>query len=238
MTQLVDSEYGGTALIADPIHRYIQFTVPEKKGEATEKELIDSLWMQRLRYIYQLQSARWVYPSAEHSRFQHSLGAMHIAGRFARHLYPTLKDVARDCPSEPYLEELLRIAALLHYIGHGPFGHFFDDNILNEYSETHETIGQRIISEELRGIIKNIRRGPNGEFSPGERINPDHVAFIIGKGPNKVIGVYPKWLLFLQPLLSGIYTVDNMDYVLRDSYMCGVAIGPVDINRLIYYSFL
>ena len=232
--------YEGIALISDPIHGYISFTVPKGTAgkEKTEKDLIDSSWMQRLRYIYQLQSARWVYPSAEHSRFQHSLGAMHIAGRFARHLYPTLKDVARDCPSEPYLEELLRIAALLHDIGHGPFGHFFDDNILNEYSETHETIGQRIISEELRGIIKNIRRGPNGEFSPGERINPDHVAFIIGKGPNKVIGVYPKWLLFLQPLLSGIYTVDNMDYVLRDSYMCGVAIGPVDINRLIYYSFL
>ena len=88
MAQLIDSEYGGTALIADPIHRYIQFTVPERKGEITEKSLIDSPWVQRLRYIYQLQSARWVYPSAEHSRFQHSLGAMHLAGEFAKHLYP------------------------------------------------------------------------------------------------------------------------------------------------------
>ena len=81
MAQLIDSEYGGTALIADPIHQYIQFTVPEKKGEVTEKALIDSPWVQRLRYIYQLQSARWVYPSAEHSRFQHSLGAMHTGRR-------------------------------------------------------------------------------------------------------------------------------------------------------------
>src|SRR5438128_4205577 len=60
MTQLSDYEYGGTALIADPIHRYIQFTVPQHKGEVTEKALIDSPWVQRLRYIYQLQSARWV----------------------------------------------------------------------------------------------------------------------------------------------------------------------------------
>src|SRR3989337_3142216 len=230
--------YEGIALIADPIHSYISFTVPGKgAGERTEKELIDSSWMQRLRYIYQLQSARWVYPSAEHSRFQHSLGAMHIAGRFARHLYPTLRGVVKDCPSEFYIEELLRVTALLHDIGHGPFGHFFDDNILNEYEETHETVGQRIIKNGLGDIIKNIKRSPNGEFEPGERIDPDYAAFLIGKGPNKDPHRYPRWLLFLQPLLSGIYTVDNMDYVLRDSYMCGVAIGPVDIDRLIHYSF-
>lgn len=230
--------YEGIALIADPIHSYISFTVPrEGVKEKTEKDLIDSLWMQRLRYIYQLQSARWVYPSAEHSRFQHSLGAMHIAGRFARHLYSTLKAVIKDCPSETYIEELMRVSAILHDIGHGPFGHFFDDNILNEYNETHETIGQRIIREELGDIIKDIRRSPGGEFHPGERIEPEYAAFLIGKGPNKNPDKYPRWLLFLQPLLSGIYTVDNMDYVLRDSYMCGVAIGPVDIDRLIHYTF-
>src|SRR4249919_3936142 len=93
MTQLTDTEYEGTALIADPIHRYIQFTVPLDKSEVTEKALIDSPWVQRLRYIYQLQSARWVYPSAEHSRFQHSLGAMHMAGEFGKHLYPSLRKV-------------------------------------------------------------------------------------------------------------------------------------------------
>src|SRR3972149_1901629 len=234
--------YEGISLISDPIHGYISFTVPKgEEKERTEKDLIDSPWGQRLRHIYQLQSARWVYPSAEHSRFQHSLGAMHLAGRFARHLYPVLKEITSDCPSELFIEELLRVAGLLHDIGHGPFGHFFDDNVLDEYKETHETIGQRIIREVLRDIIQGIRRSPNGEFAPGEKIVPDHVAFLIGKGPYKAplksSDNYPKWLLFLQPLLSGIYTVDNMDYVLRDSYMCGVAIGPVDINRLIHYSF-
>src|SRR5918999_3788494 len=99
MSYQTDSDYEGTALIADPIHRYIQFTVPQKKGEVTEKDLIDSVWIQRLRYIYQLQSARWVYPSAEHSRFVHSLGAMHVAGRFARHLYPFLRTVLPEVPS-------------------------------------------------------------------------------------------------------------------------------------------
>jgi len=86
--------YEGVALIADPIHGYITFTVPYSSvqiPEQTEKDLIDSPWVQRLRSIYQLQSAHWVYPSAEHTRFQHSLGAMHLAGRFAKSLYPTLR---------------------------------------------------------------------------------------------------------------------------------------------------
>src|SRR6266545_7586863 len=118
-----NAPYDGSALIADPIHKYVSFTVPfanPDPSEKTEKDLIDSPWVQRLRYIYQLQSARWVYPSAEHSRFQHSLGVMHVAGRFARHLYPSLAKVIPDLPSFPYVEELLRVTALLHDIGHGP----------------------------------------------------------------------------------------------------------------------
>ncbi len=228
--------YDGTALLGDPVHGYISFTTPRAPGEKTEKDLIDTPWMQRLRQIYQLQSARWVYPSAEHSRFQHSLGAMHLAGRFARHLYPSLKAAAADAPSEHYIEELLRVAALLHDIGHGPFGHFFDDNYLEQFGLTHEKLGQIIIRDEQGEIIRSIRRSPTGEFQKGERLNPDQIAFLIGKGAVPS-GKQPRWLLFLQPLLSGIYTVDNLDYVLRDAYMCGVAVGAVDIDRLMYYTF-
>ncbi len=233
------SPYEGQALIADPVHEYITFTVPypNLEKEVTEKQLIDSPWMQRLRYIYQLQSARWVYPSAEHSRFQHSIGAMHLAGRFARHLYPSLKAIAPDCPSENFIEELLRVTALVHDIGHGPFGHFFDDNFLAQFGITHEVLGQHIIRDELGGQIRKIRRSPSGSFGRGEEINPEHVAFLILKDPLKNSAKYPRWLVFLQPILGGIYTADNMDYVLRDSYMCGVAVGPVDIRRLIHYTF-
>src|SRR5438876_12305770 len=116
-----NAPYDGSALIADPIHQYVSFTVPFSTAdprERTEKNLIDSPWVQRLRYVYQLQSARWVYPTAEHSRFQHSLGAMYVAGRFARHLYPSLKETLGDIPSPAYVEELLRISALLHDVGH------------------------------------------------------------------------------------------------------------------------
>ena len=239
-----ESPYEGLALIADPIHDYITFTVPhpDRPDEVTEKALIDSAWMQRLRYIYQLQSARWVYPSAEHSRFQHSLGAMHVAGRFARHLYPTLREVVtalgEQCPSAHFIEGLLRVTAMLHDVGHGPFGHFFDDHFLSKFGLTHELLGQKIILEQLPDLIRGIRRSPSGSFERKEEINPEHVAFLILKDPKKDSSKYPKWLVFLQPVLGGIYTADNLDYVLRDSYMCGVAVGPVDINRLIHYTFL
>jgi HD superfamily phosphohydrolase len=228
--------YDGTALLGDPVHGYISFTTPRAAGEKTEKDLIDTPWMQRLRQIYQLQSARWVYPSAEHSRFQHSLGAMHLAGRFARHLYPSLKAAVPDCPSPNYIEELLRVTALLHDVGHGPFGHFFDDNYLEQFGLTHEKVGQHIIRTELAETIRSIRRSPSGEFGKGEKLHPDQIAFLIGKGSHAGAR-QPKWLTFLQPLLSGIYTVDNLDYVLRDAYMCGVAVGAVDIDRLMYYTF-
>jgi uncharacterized protein len=239
MRELASGEefYDGTALLGDPVHGYISFTTPRGAGEKTEKDLLDTPWLQRLRQIYQLQSARWVYPSAEHSRFQHVLGAMHLAGRFARHLYPSLKAAVPDCPSPNYVEEFLRVAALLHDVGHGPFGHFFDDNYLSQFDLTHEKVGQHIIRTELADIIKAIRRSPTGEFGKGEKLNPDQVAFLIGKGPGSTSSRQPRWVVFLQPMLSGIYTVDNLDYVMRDAYMCGVAIGAVDIDRLMYYTF-
>lgn len=231
--------YEGVAMFADPIHEYIPFTIPTSghPEEVTEKDIIDTPWVQRLRYIYQLQSARWVYPCAEHTRFPHSLGAMHVAGRFAKRLYPSLQAVIKNPPSPEYIEEVLRIAALLHDSGHGPFCHFFDHNFLEKFHLTHEDISQRIIVDELGPMIKKIRRSPSGPFRAGEKLVPEQIAFLIKKDYQKDKKNFPAWLTFLQPLLGGIYTADNLDYVLRDAYMCGVAIGPVDLDRLIHYTF-
>ncbi|PYM21640.1 MAG: metal-dependent phosphohydrolase [Candidatus Rokuibacteriota bacterium] len=230
--------YQGRGLIADPIHQYILYTRPgDVPGEATEQDLIDTPWVQRLRRVPQLQSARWVFPAAEHSRFQHSLGAMHLAGRFAQQLYPSLRAIFPDAPSPALIEELLRMAGLLHDVGHGPFGHFFDDNFLIDYDLTHELLGQRIIREELAPILSGLRRSPSGAFNADERIDPEWICYLMGKSYTHPLESHPKWLPFLKPLLSGVFTADNMDYVLRDSYMCGVAVGPIDIERIIYYSF-
>ncbi|MCX8044617.1 MAG: HD domain-containing protein [Desulfobacterota bacterium] len=229
----------GTALIADPIYNYIPITVPDPDhpDEKTEEDLIDTPWMQRLRRIHQLQSARWVYPSAEHTRFQHSLGTMHMAGRFAAHLYPSLKAVCPDAPSYNLFEATFRIAGLLHDIGHGPYGHFFDDHFLSRYGLTHERLGREIIVRKLAPIIRGIRRSLSGTFADGERLEPEYIGFLIQKNPHPHTASMPRWLHFLRQLFSGLYTVDNLDYVQRDAYMTGFSLDIVDINRLLFYSF-
>lgn len=230
--------YEGIALFADPIHASMPFTVPvETTHEVTEKALIDSPWVQRLRYITQLQTARWVFPGAEHSRFQHSLGAMHVAGRFAQQLYPSLQRLEPSCPSLPYVESLLRMGALLHDIGHGPFGHFFDEHHLAQYGIGHEVVGQQLILRELGTLLRGLRRSPSGVFAAHEVLEPHYVAYVMQKkAPDD--SQMPRWLRYLRPVLGGIYTADNLDYVLRDAYMCGVAIGPVDLERLLHYTML
>ena len=229
--------YQGMALIADPIYRYASFTVPAAdSGEKTEKDLIDSPWLQRLRRIYQLQSARWVYPAAEHTRFQHSLGTMHIAGEFGRNLYPSLKEVCPDAPSPNCVEELLRVAGLLHDVGHGPYGHFFDDHFLDGYGITHEDLGRLIICRKLGRVISRIRRSPSGPFAEGETLDPAQVAFLIRMPEERDDGA-PRWLQLLRQLFSGTYTVDNLDYVQRDAFMTGFSLDIVDIVRLRFYTF-
>jgi len=230
--------YQGIALIADPIYQYASFTVPTTGGsdEKTEKDLIDSPWLQRLRRIFQLQSARWVYPAAEHTRFQHSLGTMHTAGEFGRHLYGSLKEVCPDVPSSNCVEELLRVAGLLHDVGHGPYGHFFDDHFLDSFGVTHEDLGRLIITRKLGRVIGRIRRSPSGPFSKGECLDPEAVAFLI-KMPDDHDPAMPRWLHLLRQLFSGTYTVDNLDYVQRDAFMTGYSLDIVDIERLRFYTF-
>lgn len=235
----------GVALLADPIHGYIQFTVPRETdpAEPTEKALIDNPWVQRLRFIHQLQSTWWVYPSGEHSRFQHSLGTMHLAGRFAEHLYPSLaaacSEMGEPCPAFPLVHATLRAAGLLHDVGHGPFSHFFDENVLQpRFKLTHEILGQRIIVRKLGAILRGLRRSPAGPFLPRERVEPRWVAFLIRKPAEEDGPAVPRWVRLLRPVFSGIYTADNLDYIQRDAYMTGFSLDMVDIERLLFYTFM
>ena len=127
-----------TGEITDPIHRYIRITDLEKK-------LIDTEAFQRLRKIRQLAGAHLVYPSAQHTRFEHSLGVMHLAGLAAE----TLLDKGYITYKEDV--ESLRIAALLHDIGHGPFSHLFEEVLSGNASKkiNHEIIGRKIIKETI-----------------------------------------------------------------------------------------
>ena len=263
-------------LISDPIHGYLELTKRLPAAQSTrlglpveavaEEDLLDTPWVQRLRRISQLQSARWVFPTAEHSRFTHGLGVMHEAGLWGRALYPTLRETLladtlteveaseEPIPSAGLVVETLRVAGLLHDVGHGPFAHFFDDHVLARFAApahpsrdpakrlSHEDLGQAIVERELADLIVGLRRAPAAEpalgaFAEGEAIEPRWISFLISKPP-LADPTMPLWVRRLQPLFSGIFTVDNLDYVRRDAYLTGVATGPIDADRLRRYCFI
>jgi HD superfamily phosphohydrolase len=260
--------FAAVNLISDPIHGYIELTKRLTPAEAAaaglpdedvaEEDLLDTAWLQRLRRISQLQSARWVFPTAEHSRFTHGLGVMHEAGLWARSLYPSLRSTLiaageSPIPSEGLVTETMRMAGLLHDVGHGPFAHFFDDQVLSAFDAptdprrpgakrlTHEDLSGRII-EELGPLLRGLRRAPGAvadrdALRDDEAIDPAWVSFLIAK-PALRDPAMPTWVRWLAPLLSGVFTVDNLDYVRRDAYLTGVTAGPVDVERLRRYAFI
>ena len=234
------SEYSRVNLSSDPIYRYLRITRGGPggvRGGASEQDLVDHAWLQRLRRIHQLQSAWWVFATAEHSRFQHALGSMHLAGEWARHLYPSLRVSCGGVPSSQLVEETMRMAGLLHDVGHGPFGHFFDENYLDTWGIDHEVIGRILVAGPLADLIGELGASPTADFEPGERIDPRWVAYLISS--RQLDGFEPPpWLEVLRPALVGAFSADNMDYVPRDSYICGVSAGPVDVQRIVHYSFI
>jgi HD superfamily phosphohydrolase len=178
-----------------------------------------------------------VFATAEHSRFQHALGSMHLAGEWARHLYPSLRAACDGTPSPALVEETMRMAGLLHDVGHGPFGHFFDENYLDTWGIDHEVIGRGLIKGPLADRIAALGASPSADFEAGEHVDPIWVSYLISSA--ELAGFQPPaWLAALKPALVGAYSADNMDYVPRDSYICGVAAGPVDVQRIIHYSFI
>lgn len=170
--------------------------------------LIQSPEFQRLRRIRQLGTSFISYPGAEHTRFAHSLGVYHLMDRVLKHLSD--RGLARIDPDE---HAMACCAALLHDIGHGPFSHLFE----KVTGVRHERWVERIIASPESGIYQLLAsRNPAWPA----RIT----AMIKGswEGPP-----------FLKELISSQIDVDRMDYLLRDSRMCGVTYGMFDLDRLV-----
>ena len=187
------------AEISDPIHGYVYLS-------EVERDIIDTHVFQRLRRIRQLAGAHLTYPGAQHSRFEHSLGTMHLAGR-AGHVLNDKGYINED------QIQTLRIAALLHDIGHGPFSHLFEEVMAEHSNVTHEDIGRKIIQQtEIKDIL-----GKHG-------FNAKSIS-MLSFGESKIS--------FLNEIIAGGLSADVMDYLLRDSYFTGAEYGKIDAERLI-----
>lgn len=187
--------------IKDPIHGYIRIN-------KTERSIIDSYPVQRLRRIRQLAGSEFVYPAANHTRFEHVLGAMYLAGVLGETLPVELT---------VHQKQELRIAALLHDIGHGPFSHVFEPLMIRHLGKTHEDlvpwlVGETEISSRLEEAgfdAKTIGRLAVGRL--GDKRRP-----------------------FLDQIISSSVDVDKMDFLVRDSFHTGAGYGSIDVNRLLF----
>ena len=184
--------------IIDPIHDFVRVYDNELK-------IIDTPIFQRLRRIRQLSGAHLIYPGAQHTRFEHSLGVMHIASMAGQAL------AEKGVVSSDDIQNL-RLASLLHDIGHGPFSHLFEEIFEEKRKISHEDLGRDIILKtEIGDIISK-----NGF----DKKLITKLAF----GDSK--------LQFMNEIISGVLSADMMDYLLRDGYFTGAEHAKIDHHRL------
>jgi uncharacterized protein len=189
--------------IKDPVHGYVYIT-------EDEKAIIDTYPMQRLRRLRQLAGSEYVYPGANHTRFEHSLGVMYLSGQVL--VNPNISKVATSDEVD-----MCRISALLHDCGHGPFSHVFEHLLQKELHKTHEDMTAWLI-EKSEVADKLAKMG----------YNPKEIA------PLAVGKLHRKDRAFLDQIISSAVDVDKMDFIVRDTYHTGAEYGFIDVYRLIH----
>lgn len=220
--------------LRDPIHGFIELS-------ELELEIVDSAPFQRLRNIKQLATTYLVYHGAEHTRFGHSIGVMHLVSRAFRSAvsnYERDSGAALFSPIDAiWYEQILRLIALVHDLGHAPFSHgseaLFDEGL------EHEDFTNKIICEtEIAGVIVRIGEKFCSDNNVGGDycITPQLLWSIYGeKNPesNPQYMAHLSDFKFLKAFMDSELDCDKMDYLLRDSYYCGVNYGNFDLNRVI-----
>lgn len=218
--------------IRDAVHGFVQL-------DDQEWEIINHPAFQRLRRIKQLSLTDMVYPGATHTRFEHSIGVMQMATDIFESI--TGKQRAKELLRERYdfnesgvsrYRKIIRLAALLHDIGHTPFSHSGENAMPVKASGTdrevrysHEEYSIAIIKHEFRTLIED-----HPSSRSNYRITAEEVTALLG---DRTKYSFQALTLLFKEIISGQLDADRADYLLRDSIHTGVNYGLYDKNRLI-----
>ncbi|MEG3639511.1 HD domain-containing protein [Magnetococcus sp. PR-3] len=224
---MADLESMPVKLFRDPVHDMIELRLhtgpmgespPWAWGDPLLLDLIDTPELQRLRRIRQLGPAAKVYPSAEHTRFSHALGAMHLASRM-------IAGVAQRHPGviTPLLGLQIRCAALIHDLGHGPYSHVFEH--VNPHPVHHEQRGITLLKHDS-GVRRAIYHFCEQHYLDRDRFTQE-LAIILGQG--EATGL----LGLARQFISSQLDADRMDYLQRDAHFTGVRYGRFDAAWLL-----
>jgi len=217
---LVNISLNDYKIVKDPIHGYV-------KVYRYELPIVDTFVYQRLRRIKQLAVADLVYPGAVHTRFSHSLGVAHLTQFFVEEALGK-----EDVPKDEVLKYIvfMRLVALLHDVGHGPFSHIFEDYVLIPRGVSHEVMGARIVekselAEHVEKVLEECGFSLKDLVQALESTSPDAWPL------NESLGRGSARALFY--IIKGAFSTDIIDYLLRDSYYTGVGYGQgIDWMRI------
>ncbi len=188
--------------ISDPIYGFVRLSPKEIR-------IVDTLIFQRLRHIKQLGLAYLVFPSAQHSRFEHAIGVLHLTDRLVSKTAFSKDEKVRT---------MVRIAGLLHDLGHPPFSHTTE--VLLPERKSHEDVTRRIILEtEIYDILRKEVGLDHGDVEALVRIT-------LGEPASEEERL-------LSSLITGQFGSDRLDYLRRDAFFCGVSYGLFDHERLL-----
>ena len=215
--------------IRDPVHGFIKIS-------SDERRILDSFPLQRLRDIHQLGLTYLVYPSSTHRRFEHSLGVLELATKVfdaittSENIHSEIEKNLPEITEEQkkgYWREVVRMAALCHDVGHLPFSHTGEKELMPK-KWNHERMTVKILKEKLVSLF--------GEFTPPLRVED---VIKIATGPRVLSKIdsnmkFSKWETILAEVIVGdVFGADRMDYLLRDSHHMGIPYGKIDHFRLI-----
>ena len=206
--------------IYDAVHGFIRFN-------ELERMVIDSEPFQRLHHIHQLGIAFIVYPGATHTRFEHSLGAMELATQIFERI--SAKNFA--IPDRTYWLQIIRLAALCHDLGHLPFSHDAEKELLGKAG--HEEWTKRVIeSDYLEPIWAKLKT-----YFPERDVVSDILKMAIGEKKLLEMGVVlpfsPLERVLSQVVTGDFFGADRIDYLLRDAQCTGVSYGLFDYHQMI-----